>query len=250
MCRTTKGLVKRIARSACLLLAIGLAVFPAAVRGQEKSVVSLDPGCGPWGPGSWFIGTSFDSQDFRGDFDGRLVLGDAKKVFFIPGPERGAGLAVSIGRMEKRGLWAVSYLRSTHDVSFRGGRSDASFNVITLDAKAYILPTSSVTPYIQVGLMVPWFRVRDGSTYVGEFRDATYLGLGVNGGLGLLLHIGRSLYVSGGAVARGLAFLYAYGEGSEGRDVQNLYVDQTGPLRKGFLKVYGLGWEAAIGFRI
>ena len=247
-----------MARPACLLLALGLAVFPigapaqeqAPARGEGRPVVSLDPPCGPWGPASWFIGTSFDSQDFRGDFDGRLVLGDAKKVFFIPGAERGAGLAFSIGRMDRRGLWSVSFLHSTHDVTFRGGRSDASFNVITLDAKAYVFPSSPVTPYVQVGLTVPWFRVRDGSTYIGEFRDATYLGLGINGGLGLLLHIGSSIYISGGALARGLAFLYAYGEGSEGRDVQNLHVDQTGPLRKGFLRVYGLGWEAAIGFRL
>lgn len=258
MNRTTKESVKRIRVPSILLLGLGLAVFPAAARAQDaapappqpRPVVSLDPACGPWGPGGWFIGTSFDSQDFRGDFDGRLVLGDAKKVFFIPGPKRGAGLAFSLGRIDKRGLWAVSFLRSTHDVTFSGGKSEASFNVITLDAKAYVLPSSPVTPYLQIGLTVPWFRVRDGSTYVGEPRDATYLGLGVNGGLGLLVHVGSSVFISGGAVVRGLAFLYAYGEGSEGRDVQNLYVDQTGPRRKGFLKVYGLGWEAAIGFRI
>jgi hypothetical protein len=250
MNRTTKRSVKRMLRPACLLLALGLAAFPTAARGQERPVVSLDPACGPWGLAGWFIGTSVDSQDFRGDFDGRLVLGDAKKVFFIPGPERGAGLAFFFGRIHRRGLWALSFLRSTHDVTFRGGRSDASFNVIALDAKAYVLPASPVTPYVQVGLTVPWFRVRDGSTYVGELRDATYLGLGVNGGLGLLIHLGSSVYISGGAVARGLAFLYAYGEGSEGRDVQNLRVDQSGPLRKGFLKVYGLGWEVGIGFRI
>lgn len=250
--------MKKLLFPSSLLLTLGLAAFPSAARAQDaapappqpRPVVSLDAPCGPWGPGGWFMGTSLDSQDFRGDFDGRLVLGDAKKVFFIPGAKRGAGLALSIGRMDRRGLWAVSFLHSTHDVTFKGGSSDASFNVITLDAKAYVLPASPVTPYVQVGLTVPWFRVRDGSTYVGEPRDATYLGLGVNGGLGLLVHVGSSIYISGGALARGLAFLYAYGEGSEGRDVQNLHVDQTGPLRKGFLKVYGLGWEAGIGFRL
>jgi hypothetical protein len=56
--------------------------------------------------------------------------------------------------------------------------------------------------------------------------------------------------VSAGYLARWLAFLYAKGEGSKGRDVQNLYVDQTGPRRRGFLSEWASGWEVSLGFRI
>ena len=202
------------------------------------------------GGGSWYLGGLAGGLSFRGDLDGKLVLGDASKVFFIPSPERGTGFGLSVGRLEKKGLWSVSFFRSVHRVSFRGGTSASTFNAVLIDGRAYFLPRSPATPYIHVGIVLPWLAVRNGSTLNGAPRDATYLGLGVTGGAGALVKLGRTAYVSAGYLARWLAFLYAKGEGSKGRDVQNLYVDQTGPRRHGFLSAWASGWEVSFGFRL
>jgi len=222
-----------------------LSIAPQVFGQTPPSLIPTEPG-----GGRWFLGGLAGGLSFRGDLDGKLVLGDATKVFFIPSPERGTGLGLSVGRLEKKGLWSVSFFRSPHRVSFRGGTSASTFNAVLIDGRAYFLPRSPATPYIHVGIVLPWLAVRNGSTLNGAPRDATYLGLGVTGGAGLLVKISRYAYVSAGYLARWLAFLYAKGEGSKGRDVQNLYVDQTGPRRHGFLSAWASGWEVSFGFRL
>ena len=140
----------------CLLAVFSLAPY---VQGQEPpSLIPTVPG-----GGSWFLGGLGGGLSFRGDLDGKLVLGDATKVFFIPSPARGTGFGLSVGRLEKKGLWSVSYFRSTHRVSFRGGSSDSTFNAVLVDGRAYFLPKSPFTPYIHVGIVLPWLAVQSGT---------------------------------------------------------------------------------------
>jgi len=248
MRRTTKDVRRRrvpgLFTLLCLFATFSLTPY---IIGQEPPSL-IPPASGE--RGGWFLGGLGGGLSFRGDLDGKLVLGDATKVFFIPSPERGTGFGLSLGRMEKKGLWSVSYFRSAHRVSFRGGLSDSSFNAVLVDGRAHFFPRSPFMPYVHVGIVLPWLAVRNGSTLNGAPRGATYLGLGVTTGAGFLVKFGRIAFLSAGYLARWLAFLYAKGEGSKGRDVQNLYIDQTGPRQHDFLRARASGWEVSLGFRL
>jgi len=71
--------------------------------------------------------------------------------------------------------------------------------------------------------------------------------LAVHGGGGFLLPISPRIFLNAGALYRYTAYLYAKGPG-RGRDVTNLYIDQTGPRRDIFLKAPGLRFALGIGY--
>jgi len=238
--RRASGLFTLLGLLAPLFLA------PYVLAQEPPSLIPPAPG----ERGGWFVGGLGGGLSFRGDLDGKLVLGDATKVFFIPSPERGTGFGLGLGRLEKKGLWSVAFFRSPHRVTFRGGSSDSTFSAVLLDGKAFFVPRSPFTPFVHLGIVLPWLAVRGGSTLNGAPRDVTYLGVGVTTGAGFLLKFGRRAFVSAGYMARWMAFLYAKGEGSKGRDVQNLYIDQTGPRQHDFLRSRALGWEVSFGIRL
>lgn len=200
-------------------------------------------------PRGYYLGLTGHQLSFRGDFDGQLVLGNSTKLFYIPGPAESTGFGLHFGCDVSRGFWRISFIRSSHRAAILDRTSRAVYNALVLDGLAYVFPRWRVTPYLQVGINIPWVTVKDGSLYENaRLTDATYIGLGVNAGAGLCARIGE-VFVAAGPVVRPLAFLYAYGEG-RGRDVGNLYINGDGPKQPHFLEVLGLGFELHLGFRI
>lgn len=196
-----------------------------------------------------FVTVSVLRNTLDGDFDGKLVLGNLEKVFYVPKLDAGLGLSVGYGRTRKNGLWMVNFTRSIHDAAFRGIRSSASYNAIEFGGKGYLWTGGAVLPYIQVGFGLPWVHVRDAAERDGKIYDANYLGLSVNGGAGLLVPLGSRTFLTCGANYRFFAGMYAKGPG-RGRDVTNLNIDRSGPRRDIFLKVPGLRIEVGIGYLI
>ena len=81
----------------------------------------------------------------------------------------------------------------------------------------------------------------------GKIFDATYLGVGVNAGAGLLVPVSSRMFFSGSLIYRFIGYLYAKGPG-RGIDVTDLFDDRTGPRHRLFLRapVIGAGTEPGL----
>lgn len=191
--------------------------------------------------------SAFNDDFFQGDLDGALVIGDPDRAYFIPRLSPNVGFGLSVGGTHKSGTWSVSVNRSVHRVSFQGMKSDCASNMLEVRGRGYLLKTTPVAPYLLLGFNVPWLKVKNGAVQGNARRDASYLGLGVTGGAGITARLGSRLSLNAGIVYRFMAYLYAGGAGNS-RDVTNLYVDRTGPKRKGFLKAATRGLELGVSY--
>lgn len=220
-----------------ILPAICLLVLPAFSR-DERAV-----------RGRFFFGAVTQKTSFQGEFDGKLVLGNEQRLFNIPklAPKEGFGL--TFGSMTPSGMWSVSYTQSIHRTDFQDRGGKAVFNALDIDGKAFLIKNFPLQPYILLGFHLPWITVRDGVERDVRIGDATYFGLGVKAGTGLMIDIGDVFFLSGGVNYRLMGFMYVAGLGRS-RDVANLRIDQTGALRSRFLRVEGLALEFRVGFVI
>lgn len=200
-------------------------------------------------PGRFFFGAFTHMTSFKGEFDGRLVLGNEQRVFNIPKLDPKEGFGLTFGSVTPAGMWSISYASSVHRANFQDHRGKAVFNALDLDGKAFLLKESSLRPYVLLGFHLPWITVRDGVERDVRISNATYFGLGVKGGTGIVIDIGDTFLLSGGVNYRVMGFMYVAGLGRS-RDVANLRIDQTGPLRNRFLRVDGLAFEIRLGFVI
>ena len=198
------------------------------------------------GTDRFFISITAYTDSFKGDFDGNLVLGNAGKAFFIPKLNSQHGFGLSFGRTLKSGLWSISYLRAAHNTTFQGARGNSTSNILDINGKAYLFKKIPVLPYVLLGFTIPWLKVKNGAQQGNLVEDATYWGLGVNAGAGLIVPINSRFFISGGFVYRFMGFIFITGAG-RGKDVTNLYVNRTGPRRDIFLRVTGLNFELSVG---
>jgi len=198
-------------------------------------------------PYRFFIGGLTLRDSFSGDFNGTLVLGNSEKAFYVPKLYPHLGFGVRFGGLGKAGLWSVSLVRSAHRATFQGRESSASYHALEVSGLGYLVRKFPVRPYVLVGFDIPWASVSQGAEKGGLLSDATYLGVGIHAGGGLLAFVSPRIFLMGGAQYRFLGFLYASGPGRN-RDVTNLYVNRTGPRRDKFLRVQGLCLEFSIGY--
>jgi len=199
-------------------------------------------------PAKLFVEVSgFNDAFYKGDLDGALVIGDPERAYFIPKLSPHVGFSLAVGGGLKSGTWSVSLNRSVHQVIFQEMRSDCASNMLEVRGRGYLLRTNPIFPYILLGFNIPWLKVRNGAIKESTRYDASYLGLGVTTGGGITIRLNSKLSISGGVVYRFIAYLYAGGAGNS-RDVTNLYVDRTGPKRKGFLKAQTRGVEFGLSY--
>jgi hypothetical protein len=184
------------------------------------------------------------------DLNGSMVLGNAEQVFYIPRVKSGFGFGVGFGRRFRSGLWSLSYLSSGHDVTFQDRRSTAVSNLVQFNARTFVLKNPKMKLFLYVGLDFPWLKVYDNAAdRQGKTVDATYLGLGVNAGGGVLLPISGRMFFSGSVIYRYLAYLYANGPGV-GIDVTDLFDDRTGPRHHPYLRAPVLALELSLGYSL
>ena len=198
-------------------------------------------------PGNrYYLGFHYNQLSFEGELDGKLVLGNYERVFFIPKLKPDQGLSLSFGQIREKGILEGYLLTASHRAQLQDRTTDASYTVLGIDAKIYLFSKPRIKPYVLSGVNGSWVKVKNGAEGNAGLTDATYWGLGINLGVGLLAEISSRMFVSVGYTYRLVGLLYAYGVG-KGRDVMDLYVDRWGERRDSFLKVLGRNFVVSFG---
>lgn len=229
-----------LARALVLLLAVAAAaqeppaVIPAA---HEKGAF-------------FFEATAHYLSISRRDLYGGMVLGNADQVFFIPRVKPGLGLGFGFGRRLRSGLWSISYRVAGHDAAFQGRDSTAVSRLVQVDSRTYLLKTDSLKLFAHFGLIFPWLTVRDNvADKRGVLHDATYLGVGVNAGGGVMLPVSSRMFFSASLIYRLIGYLYAKGP-VKGIDVTDLFDDVSGPRHRRYLRAPALALELSLGYEL
>jgi len=184
------------------------------------------------------------------DLNGTMVLGNADQVFFIPRVKPSIGFGVGFGRRFRSGLWSVSYLVSGHDVTSQGRDGTAVSRMLQINSRTFLLKSPSAVIFAHFGLNFPWLKVyNNAADKNGNIFDATYLGLGVNAGAGLLVPISSRMFFSGSLIYRFSGYLYAKGPG-RGIDVTDLFDDRSGPRHRLYLRAPVLALELSLGYSL
>jgi len=216
-----------------------------ALAAQDAAVVIPEP----VERGSFFFEATTQYLSFKGsDLNGNMVLGNAEQVFFIPRVKPSLGFGIGFGRRFRSGLWSVSYLVSGHDVTFQGKAGTAVSRLLQLNSRTFLLRTAPLRFFAHFGLNFPWLKVRDNVADKNRrFSDATYLGVGVNAGAGLLLPVSSRMFFSGSIIYRFIGYLYARGP-VKGIDVTDLFDDITGPRHRRYLGAPVIALELSLGY--
>ncbi|MBN1272499.1 MAG: hypothetical protein JXB26_09530 [Candidatus Aminicenantes bacterium] len=204
-----------------------------------------------YGDDGFFIGASFSFVSLEGDFDGNLILFNEKQAFITPRMEKGTGFGLNFGIKSRFGLWSFVYLRSTHKNMFQGKEGESVFRVVGLDAMPFLMTWGRLRPYLLIGINIPWIIVKDGWTYYDSSGgDASFVGIGVNAGGGLLFHLQPRLFIRGTAAYRYLGFLYVSGEKGRSRDVTDLYISEGNNKQDQYLAMQGWTFSISLGISI
>jgi len=197
----------------------------------------------------FFFSFSGQSLNMRGDLDGQLVLWHFEKAFSTPRLESGFGLGLGFGYRSEQGLWEFAYVHASPKMDLNGTPGMASYSSLEINGWAIPWKNIPIQPYFLLGLCFPWLTVPDGARMGGSVYDATYTGAGVNIGGGLLLNLGKRLFLSGGIKYRYLGFFYVNG-GGKGRDITYLSVGYQGPRWAKWLMAPSLGLSFHLGLRL
>ncbi len=229
-----------------LVLSI-LSLIVMGALAQEAPVVVPEP----QDRGAFFFEATTQYLSFsRYDLDGRMVIGNADQVFFIPKVKPSLGFGIGFGRRFRSGLWSISYLVSGHDVSFQGLESTAVSRLVQINSRTFLLKTSPLRVFAHFGLNFPWLKVRnDVADKDGKKSDATYAGVGANAGIGLLVPVSSRMFFSASLIYRYVGYLYAYGP-VKGIDVTDLFDDVSGSRHRHYLKAPVLALELSLGYEL
>ena len=228
-------------------LSFTLLLFTLGMAAQETPVVApQETGKEPF---FFEVTTQYLSFSHR-DLNGAMVLGNAEQVFYIPRVKSSLGFGVGLGRRFRSGLWSLSYLVSGHDVTFQERKSTAVSYLVQFNARTFLFKTSPFRIFAHFGLNFPWLKVYDNAAdKYGRVIDATYLGLGVNAGSGLLVPISSRMFFSGSLIYRYIGYLYARGPG-KGIDVTDLFEDRDGTRHRLYLRSPVWALELSVGYTI
>ncbi len=214
---------------------------------QDEPVVIPEP----QEKGAFFFEATSQYLFFKAvDLDGSVVLGNADQVFYVPKIKPGLGFGIGFGRRFRSGLWAVSYLVSGHDANFLGRKTTAVSRLVQINSRTFLFRTSPLRPFIYFGLIFPWLKVRDDvADSSGKLHDATYGGVGVNAGAGVLAPVSLRMFFSASLICRFIGYLYAYGP-VKGIDVTDLFDDVNGPRHRRFLRAPVIALELSLGYEL
>lgn len=183
---------------------------------------------------------------FKGDFDGRLVLWHFDKAFFVPELKPATAFELGLGVKRNSWLWEIHLLNSRHRAVLQGREESSFYRAIEIEGRTFFVRNFPLKPYLLGGISIPWLSVDRGAELTGTKYRASYIGLGLNLGLGMILDVTPFLFISGGGGYRALGYYYVSGEG-KGRDINTLSVGQSGTSFKRWLKTSSLGWSFGLG---
>jgi hypothetical protein len=185
-----------------------------------------------WARERTFIGLSFPFHRFRGSRE--QVLGNGSDLLVVPTLRSSYGVGVTIGHRFPASAIELSYVRSAHrsTAAFDVGRpgrpsillfeDEAVYHRVNLDFKRYLARRWRAQPYLQAGFGFPWLKVRQGGLVQATVVDATYSGIGADGGAGVLFFLHPRFAVHGGAVYRYDLYLSARGGGGDWSEIRDV----------------------------
>lgn len=223
----------------------------------------------------WYVKLLLPYNTIHGDFKGETIQEAPGVLLLVPKIENSHGFGISFGGLIDREIsksirkgekkakasllesfGEISYLRSTHDVSFSGGfESKATYNILNADMKVYsYFPKVEVKAseleekrmdeeqlygfgaIVLIGGNFSWLVVEDYSVTSTAVGDAIFRGLGLNLGGGLVWHLHPNISIDGEAIYRWRWFTAA-----EGADGINRKIEDS-------LRAHGFNYSAGVRF--
>ncbi len=165
----------------------------------------------------FYVGLSLPYNNISGDFNGDTVLVGPSDIIIVPKIEDDYGFGILLGVTSGQGAGELSYLRTTHDASFLGGKGEVEYNMVNIDGKYYFLAHARVQPYLLLGLSFPWLIIKDGSASSSAVGDATFTGIGFNLGTGIAYYLHPRVSINAGINYKPLWYTRAEGVVGEGK---------------------------------
>lgn len=163
----------------------------------------------------FFVGIGLSYNTIHGDFDGESILVSPGEAFIVPSVENDYGPVFTIGTRSNQGAFELSYLYSTHDITWLGAKGEAEFSMINLDGKFFFMRDQKLQPYLLFGIGLPWLKVKDGSTDLVSVDDATFHGIGFNIGTGFQYFVHRKVAITPGVTYRWITYSSVSGAGGD-----------------------------------
>jgi len=155
----------------------------------------------------FIVGLNLPYNSLSKGFDGETILVGTNDVFIVPKVNASFGWGVTLEIRSKKYSLELCYLRSKHDVIWSNTSAKATYSVISIDYKYYILTRSKFQPFVQLGWIPAMpLRVNDGAVIVSSslVSDARYIGEIGNfqGGFGVLYYFSPKVSVKAAALYR------------------------------------------------
>jgi len=119
-----------------------------------------------WGPSCvdrMFAEFSMQRESLDGDLDGKLLLGNYEKIFYITRLRPAVGFSLSLGQFRKNGMWSVVYSMTPHRASFLGAGHHSVSNMLEMVGRGYLINKGALRPYVQLGFGPAWLHVSNGA---------------------------------------------------------------------------------------
>ncbi len=157
-----------------------------------------------------YVGLTFPHNTIGGDFDGVSFLTDGYDVALLPKVESNIGWGILLGMRGSQFAIELSYLISSHDITWLGAKGEADYSMAIFNTKYYFQSDKPIQPFIQCGIIfLPLLVVKDGyynyhDDYITDARYTSTFGLNLGGGLSFYLHPLISIF--GEIIYRGIIF--------------------------------------------
>jgi len=164
----------------------------------------------------FYLGIAVPNHSIGGDFEGNSFLYSASEIDLIPKVQDGYGWGIILGGRFSKGAIELSYLRSTHDISFDGDIiGEATYHIINIDGKYYFLTDKPIQPFLLGGFCFPWLVAENSSFDGSNWGNTTFKGaIGLNLGGGIAAYLNPKVSVSLGLIYRWVS--YSQNEGIDG----------------------------------
>lgn len=161
-----------------------------------------------------YLGLFVAQTPLGGDFDGDSYYTNTAdyEIYYPTELDDGIGFGLTLGTRSGKSSFELSYQRTTHDQTQYPG-DKAYLNAIDFNAKFDIFAKDQLRPYLLLGCGIPWLTC-DNCTYdiyADEWDDTTYLGVSLNGGIGLSYYLNPKFCLTGGILYRWMSFFSADG---------------------------------------
>jgi hypothetical protein len=181
----TMYLFSRIVKRLAFLPFLLALVRPALA--QEVSAPSGYAKDGVYVGMSTLFNFSFGGETFDGQ--SAYMREGGEEIVILPKFEGAQNVLRAVGGYRSGfGAFEFSYDRTTHDGTFLGQPTEATFHVLNFDERIYVLPKQRIQPHVLLGASIPWLKIKDGSFLDPDLGDASFRGFGLNTEAGVTVY--------------------------------------------------------------